>query len=105
MKKESKYSLDEIFTNELRFFIMSILAMYDEADFNFLKNELEATDGNLSVQLRKLEEAEYITAKKEFIQRKPRTTYGITSKGLSALKSHLNYMEKLKDIIEGKGKN
>ncbi|MCX7872321.1 MAG: transcriptional regulator [Verrucomicrobiae bacterium] len=100
MKKENKYSLDELLTNELRFFIMTILAMYEEVDFNFLKEELNATDGNLSVQLRKLEEYEYIEVEKQFINRKPKSTYRITKKGLIALKEHLNYMEEIKKKIE-----
>ncbi|MGC8764372.1 MAG: winged helix-turn-helix domain-containing protein [Brevinematia bacterium] len=102
MKKEDKYSLDELLTNDLRFFIMTILAMYEEVDFNFLKDELKATDGNLSVQLRKLEEVGYINVKKEFLGRKPKSSYRITKKGVEALKNHLEYMEMIKHKIEEK---
>ncbi len=100
MKKENKYSLDELLTNELRFFILTILAMYEAADFNFLKSELNATDGNLSIQLRKLEEAGYIKVEKQFINRKPKSSYNITKEGLNALKKHLECMDKIKSKIE-----
>jgi DNA-binding PadR family transcriptional regulator len=79
---------------------MTLLAMYEEADFNFLKKELGATDGNLSVQLRKLEEADYLTAHKEFVERKPRTTYAITKKGLEKLQKHLDTISAYQKIIE-----
>jgi len=100
MKSENKYKLDDLLTNELRFFILTILAMYEEVDFNFLKSELNATDGNLSVQIRKLEEAGYIEVKKQFVNRKPKSSYKITKEGLNALKRHLDYMEKIKSKIE-----
>jgi DNA-binding PadR family transcriptional regulator len=100
MKNENKYKLDELLTNELRFFILTILAMYEEVDFNFLKSELNATDGNLSVQIRKLEEAGYIEVKKQFVNRKPKSSYRITKAGLDALKNYLEYMENIKKLVE-----
>lgn len=96
----SSYSLNKLFSTELRFFVMTILAMYDEVDFNFLKKELKATDGNLSIQLRKLEEAEYLTSKKEFVDRKPKTTYAITSLGLEELQKHIETISSFKKILK-----
>ena len=52
---------------------MAYLAEAEVADFNELKQVLEATQGNLSVQLRKLEEAGYVTIEKSFLDRKPLT--------------------------------
>jgi DNA-binding PadR family transcriptional regulator len=79
---------------------MSILAMYEEVDFKFLKEELKATDGNLSVNLKKLEEAGYLISKKEFVARKPRTTYRITNRGVEQLKQYLEKMSFFKERIE-----
>ena len=101
-KEEStnkKYQLDKLLVSEIRFFIMTLLTMYDEVDFNFLKKELDVTDGNLGVQLRKLEDAEYLTAHKAFVDRKPRTTYTITDLGAKQLKSHIDNISQYKDIL------
>lgn len=94
------YNLDSLLTAEIRFFIMTILAMYETADFNFLKNELDASDGNLSVNLSKLEEAGYISSKKEFVGKKPRTTYKITELGLERLSSHINKIDSFKQLLD-----
>lgn len=88
--------LDSLLTSEIRFYIMTILAMYQDADFTFLKQQLEATDGNLSANLTKLEEAGYLTVTKEFVGKKPRSTYSITPQGLSRLSGHLDSMEAVK---------
>ena len=99
-EKERKYELDSLLMNELRFFIMTILSMYEEVDFQFLKSELEASDGNLSVQLKKLEEGKYLKSRKEFVGRKPRTNYRILPLGLQRLKEHLKRMKKISNKIE-----
>ena len=100
--KTNQYSLNPLLTNEMRFFIMSLLSMYEEVDFNFLKKELNATDGNLSIQLRKLEDSGYLTAKKEFVNRKPRTTYKITSLGLTDLKIYIEKISSFRNLFEKK---
>jgi DNA-binding PadR family transcriptional regulator len=91
-----KGGLDPLLTAELRFYIMTVLAMYQMVDFNFLKQQLEATDGNLSANLTKLEEAGYLTSKKEFVGKKTRTTYTISDVGLARLSAHLDTMEAVK---------
>ena len=103
---ESKpdYYLDSLLTAEIRFFIMTILAMYESADFNFLKKELSASDGNLSVNLTKLEEAGYISSMKEFVRKKPRTTYKITGLGLERLSRHINKIDSFKQLLDLKEK-
>ncbi|OHD13079.1 MAG: hypothetical protein A2Y41_03950 [Spirochaetes bacterium GWB1_36_13] len=100
-EKTDKYTLDPLLTNELRFFIMSILSMYEEADFNFLKTELKTTDGNLSVQMRKLEEAGYLSSRKEFINKKPKTTYQITPEGLEKLTLYIEKISSFKTGLSG----
>jgi len=96
----NKFKLDPLLQSELRFFIMSILALNEEVDFNYLKTELEASSGNLSVSLRKLEDAKYIIVKKSFMERKPRTSYTITKIGLKVLSSHLDTMDSIKSILD-----
>ena len=91
--------LDPLLNSELRFYIITVLAMYKDADFSFLKQRLEATDGNLSANLSKLEEAGYLTVKKEFVGKKPRSTYAITSNGLARLSAHLDTMEAIKQRL------
>ena len=81
---------------------MTLLAMYDEVDFSFLKKELKASDGNLGIQLRKLEDAKYLTVSKEFVERKPRTSYSITELGLDKLNEHLSKMSSIQKKIKKK---
>jgi len=94
-----KGGLDPLLTAELRFYIITVLAMYQSVNFNFLKQQLEATDGNLSANLSKLEEAGYLTVKKEFVGKKTRSTYTITPEGLAKLSAHLNTMEAVKNRL------
>ena len=74
---------------------MAALVSLEDADFNFLKNMVKATDGNLSSHLRKLEDVGYISVNKSFVDRKPQTKYKITEKGKRALIEHVNILEKL----------
>ena len=75
---------------------MSILMSVDSADFVYIKEKTEATAGNLSVQLDKLSQAEYITVTKSFKGKRPNTTCKITRKGILAFE---NYVKALKDYI------
>ena len=75
--------------------IMSALLVNDHLDFNSLKNLLGVTDGNLASHLKSLEKSEYITYKKEFVNRKPRTRYRATKKGRSAFARHIEAIENL----------
>lgn len=103
-ESDSDYTLDSMLTSELRFFIMAILAMYREVVFSFLKKELEASDGNLSVGLTKLEEAGYLVSCKEFVAKRPRTSYSITPLGLENLEKHIKKIESVKKRIIQSGK-
>ncbi len=78
-----------------RLAIVSMLAVNDSLTFNELKELLQATDGNLSVHARKLEDAGYIGCKKSFEGRVPKTEYRITAKGQGALERYLAHMESL----------
>lgn len=88
--------LDPLLHSELRLAVMSILISVDEADFVYLKKQTGATSGNLSVQLDKLGEANYISIEKGFAGKKPRTLCRITDSGRDAFAS---YIEALKTYI------
>lgn len=88
--------LDPLLHSELRLGIISILITIEEADFTYLKEECNATSGNISVQLDKLQKAGYIKVKKEFIGKRPRTTCKITNLGIKAFE---RYVENLKSYL------
>lgn len=87
--------IDDVIHGRIRLGIMAYLANADAADFNELKALLQATQGNLSVHLRKLEEADYIAIEKSFLNRKPLTRARITPKGREAFKLYLEALGKL----------
>jgi len=87
--------LDELIHSKLRLGIMSMLISVEYAEFSVIKNKLQATDGNLSANLRKLEEAGYIEVEKIFVGRKPQSRYSITDKGRSAFENYISNLEKL----------
>lgn len=87
--------LDDTLQSRIRVAIMAALVSVVEADFNFLKEMVKTTDGNLSTHLRKLEDAGYILMKKKFVDRKPQTKYKVTEKGRRSLEEHVSILEKL----------
>lgn len=89
--------LDDVIHGRMRLGIMAYLASADVADFNELKAVLEATQGNLSIHLRKLEEAGYITIEKSFLGRKPLTRARLTDAGRQAFAAYLDAIAKLLD--------
>ena len=88
-------AIDDVIHGRLRLGIMAYLTGSGIAEFNELKARLQASDGNLSVHLRKLEEAGYVAITKSFSQRKPLTRVALTDKGRSAFVAYLNTIEKL----------
>jgi DNA-binding HxlR family transcriptional regulator len=94
-KEASAAELDPVIHERMRLGIISALAVRDALTFSELKRLLEATDGNLSVHARKLEEAEYIVCTKSFNGRVPRTEYRITAAGRKALEGYLDQMEQI----------
>ena len=91
--------LDPILHSQLRLAIMSVLIGVKEAEFSYLKEKTEATAGNLSVQISKLAEAEYISVKKSFRDNYPLTTCKITPKGIQAFEE---YVANIKSYISKK---
>ena len=92
--------IDDVIHGRLRLGVMAYLANAEVADFNELKAILDVTQGNLSVQLRKLEDADYVTIEKGFLGRKPRTQVRITAAGRTAFAA---YLEALGQLIGPKG--
>jgi DNA-binding transcriptional ArsR family regulator len=86
-------TLDRLLHDRMRLGIVSALAAGDELSFTDLKTALGATDGNLSVHARKLEEAGYIACEKTFDGRTPRTGYSLTGAGRRALEKYLDHMD------------
>lgn len=87
--------LDDVIHGRVRLGIMAYLADADAADFTELKNLLEVTQGNLSVHLRKLEDAGYISVDKSFVDRKPLTRVRMTPAGRAAFAAYLEAISKL----------
>ena len=95
MSEFDHQQIDDIIHSRIRLAIISLLISVEEAEFNFIKEKVNTTDGNLSVHVKKLEEAGYVSVKKEFIDRKPRTTYSLTKNGRKAFEDYLDHLEKL----------
>lgn len=83
------------FDNRTRLGVMSILLVNDWVDFKTLKEMLDLTDGNLASHLKTLESKDYIKIKKQFIGKKPNTTYAVTDLGRKAFNDHLDALEAL----------
>jgi DNA-binding MarR family transcriptional regulator len=92
--KEFINGLNREFESRVRLGIMSILMVNDKSEFKTLKELLDLTDGNLASHLSALEKAGYIKVKKQFIDRKPNTSYNATGDGKKAFTEHLNLLEK-----------
>ena len=87
--------IDRLIHERLRLAIVSALAVHDSLSFNELKAMIGASDGNLSVHARKLEEAQYVACTKSFDGRTPRTEYRLTPAGRRSLERYLAHMEAL----------
>jgi DNA-binding HxlR family transcriptional regulator len=87
--------LSEVFDNRVRLGMMSMLLVNDWVEFNTFKSMLDLTDGRLASHLKVLESAQYIEVRKQFVNRKPNTTYRVTDLGRAAFNAHLDALEKL----------
>ena len=75
--------------------IMSALMVNDWLDFNAMKSLLDVTDGNLSSHISALEKLKFIDVRKEFVGKRPKTSYRVTPLGKRSFSDHLNALEKL----------
>ncbi len=91
--------IDEVIHGRVRLGVMAYLSGAGSADFNTLKTRLQATDGNLSAHLRKLEDAGFVRVEKTFVNRKPLTTLTLTEAGRQAFATYLDAIGKL---VEGR---
>ena len=87
--------LNKIFDSRVRLGIMSVLVVNDSVDFNTMKELLEVTDGNLASHLKALEKEEVIVVKKQFVGRKPNTSYSVNDQGRKLFQEHIDALEKL----------
>jgi len=97
--KELLNNLNKLLENRVRLGIMSALVVNKSIDFNTLKDLLDVTDGNLASHLKSLEKHDFLEVRKQFIGRKPHTTYIITNHGKTVFNQHLDALEQL---IKGK---
>ncbi|MFK8298369.1 winged helix-turn-helix domain-containing protein [Capnocytophaga cynodegmi] len=89
-------NLNPLLHSQLRLAIMSLLVSEEKADFNRIKEVTQATSGNISVQIGKLEKAGYITVTKSFKDNYPNTELTLTTQGLEAFEE---YVEALKGYL------
>lgn len=85
--------LDPILHSQLRLAVMSLLISVKEAEFTFLKEKTGATAGNLSVQIQKLKEADYIEVHKSFKDNYPQTLCKVTGKGIDAFEAYVKALQ------------
>jgi len=87
--------LNKAFESRVRLGIMSILMVNDFVDFGTLKEQLQITDGNLASHITALEKLNYIQIRKQFVGKKPNTSYAASREGKKAFTEHLDALERL----------
>jgi DNA-binding HxlR family transcriptional regulator len=87
--------LNKSFDSRIRLGIMSVLMVNERIDFNELKQKLDITDGNLASHIHALEKLAFVQVKKQFVGKKPNTSYSATKAGRKAFTEHLDALEKL----------
>lgn len=88
-------NINKAFDHRIRLGIMSVLMVNESADFNTFKELLGVTDGNLASHAKALESENYIVVEKQFIGKKPNTSYRATAEGKKAFQEHIEALEKL----------
>jgi DNA-binding MarR family transcriptional regulator len=88
-------NINKAFDHRIRLGIMSVLMVNESADFSTLKELLGVTDGNLASHTKALELENYIAIEKQFIGKKPNTSYRTTKEGRKAFQDHIEALEKL----------
>lgn len=89
-------SIDDLLHSRIRLAVISFLSGCEESDYTTIKNCVGASDGNITTHLRKLEDAGYVSMRKDFVGRKPITYYKISEKGKKAF---IDYVENLKKFL------
>jgi DNA-binding MarR family transcriptional regulator len=88
-------NINKAFDHRIRLGIMSVLMVNESADFTELRELLGVTDGNLASHTKALESENYIRIEKQFIGKKPNTSYIATKEGKKAFQEHIDALEKL----------
>ncbi len=99
--REELAGLDRLLEHRVRLAVAVLLSRYDTLSFSRLKELTGETDGNLGANLRRLEDAGYISVRKEFEKRKPVSWYALQAEGRRALTAHIRAMEGLLGRAEG----
>ena len=87
--------LDDVIHSRIRLAIVAVLSAVDRAEFTYLREQVNTSDGNLGTHLGKLEEAKYVAVEKKFVERKPVSYYRLTAQGRSAFKAYLKHLDAL----------
>ena len=90
--------LDKLLVNPTRLMIVAVLAKVENCDFNYLKKITETTQGNLSIQLKKLKESGYISIHKSFENNYPKTSCSITKTGIKEFEDHFTNLKNYQDL-------
>lgn len=93
--KEILKQMDKVFDSRVRVGIMALLLVNEWIDFNALKQRLGITDGNLASHISALEKKGYLLIRKQFVGKRPNTTYNITDKGKEAFARYVNALKEL----------
>lgn len=93
--KDLIVNLNKHFENRIRLGIMSMLMVNDWVDFSTMKETLDTTDGNLASHIKSLEAEGYVEVKKQFLGKKPNTSFRATLDGRKAFDEHLAALEML----------
>ncbi|MFQ5564635.1 MAG: winged helix-turn-helix domain-containing protein [Parvularculaceae bacterium] len=91
--------IDDVIHGRVRLAVMAFLSGAGAADFLELREKLGVTDGNLSVHIRKLEDAGYVAVEKRFRNRRPQTLCRLTDKGRDAW---IAYIARMEDLLRPK---
>jgi predicted ArsR family transcriptional regulator len=86
---------NKVFESRVRLGMMSLLVVQEQVDFGQIKEILQLSDGNLASHMAALEKIGFVEVRKQFIGKKPNTTYAITAQGRAAFLEHLTSLEKL----------
>lgn len=92
--------IDDLIHSRIRLAVMAALTTMGPASFSLIKSTVKATDGNLSVHMRKLEDGGYLQVDKSFIDRKPVSIYKLTQKGIKAFNIYIHYLENMLPLKE-----
>ncbi len=95
VKFASYQGLNPVIHEKSRLAIMTYLISTGEASFSELKSELVLTDGNLNLHMKVLEKNGFVRVHKAFVERRPRTTYQVTDRGMRAFEEHVTLLERM----------